>query len=86
MTNMPIPKRTVMNDLAAHRNIVLTSDPDEMPTGVLLNDDFDTLEFLSMVLDRYGLEVQKTMWVDGGQKFVLQSGESVAIGSDSRLD
>lgn len=86
MSDPKIPTRTLMNELEAHRNIVMTNEPHEQPMGVLIHDDFETIRYLSQVLDKFELEVTKTMWVDEGRKFVLGSGQSVAIGADSRLD
>lgn len=79
MTEMPVPKRSVANILDGHDKIVVVSDPHEQVACVLLEDSFDVLRHVSDTLDRFGLRVEKTMWVDEGQKVFLTSGESVEV-------
>ena len=80
MTEMPVPKRSVANVLGGHDKVVVVSDPHEQVACVLLEDSFDVLCHVSDTLDRFGLRVEKTMWVDEGQKVLLTSGESVVFG------
>ena len=79
MTDMPVPKRSVANVLSGHDKIVVVSDPHEQVACVLIEDSFEVLRHVSDTLDRFGLRVEKTMWVDEGQKVLLTSGQSVEV-------